>query len=93
MDALEFQRRCITPSLFHQPRLYQDHILRYGHFEPYRTDSPFNKTEAIVADRVVDGSLLEVFINDRFALTTRVYPNRADALGVSLFSNGGITYF
>lgn len=55
--------------------------------------SPLNKTEAIVADVFVDGSLLEVFINDRFALTTRAYPSRADALGLSLFSTGGPTHF
>lgn len=37
--------------------------------------------------------LLEIFINDRFALTTRVYPSRADALGVRFFSLGGSTSF
>lgn len=30
----------------------------------------------------VDGSLVEVFINDRFALTTRIYPSRDDAFNI-----------
>lgn len=64
----------------------------YGHFEPYRA-ARSNQTEPIVFDIFVDGSLLEIFINDRFALTTRIYPSRADALGISLFSNGGPTQF
>lgn len=37
----------------------------------------------------VDRSVVEVFANERQAIGRRVYPGRADSLGVSLFSVGG----
>ena len=37
----------------------------------------------------VDRSVIEVFANDRQCLTQRIYPARADSLGVALFSSGG----
>jgi beta-fructofuranosidase len=37
----------------------------------------------------VDGSVVEVFANDRHCLTSRAYPTRADARGVSLSATGG----
>jgi beta-fructofuranosidase len=36
----------------------------------------------------LDRSVIEVFVNDRVALSTRVYPTRADSLGVELFVEG-----
>ncbi len=36
----------------------------------------------------VDGSVLEIWINDAFSITGRVYPTREDALGVSLSAEG-----
>jgi beta-fructofuranosidase len=37
----------------------------------------------------VDGSILEAFLDERRCLTTRVYPTRADARGVTLAATGG----
>ena len=37
----------------------------------------------------VDGSVVEVFANERHCLTSRVYPTRADATGLSLAADGG----
>jgi beta-fructofuranosidase len=37
----------------------------------------------------VDRSVVEVFANDRQAVMRRIYPTRADSLGVRLFSLGG----
>lgn len=56
-----------------------------GHFETF---SYLNGTEPLVMDVFVDGSLLEIFINDRFAMTSRVYPSRADALGAAIVLKG-----
>ncbi len=39
----------------------------------------------------LDGSVVEVFANGRAALAERVYPTRADSLGVGLFARGGST--
>ena len=36
----------------------------------------------------VDKSVVEVFVNDRQAVMRRIYPSRADSLGVKLFSKG-----
>ena len=37
----------------------------------------------------IDRSVIEVFINGRATLTTRVYPTRPDSLGIDLFCRGG----
>jgi beta-fructofuranosidase len=39
----------------------------------------------------VDKSVVEVFANDRQAVTRRIYPTREDSAGVVLFSKGGST--
>lgn len=36
----------------------------------------------------VDGSVLEIFADDGLCLTTRIYPQRADSVGVMLFTAG-----
>ncbi|MBM3889812.1 MAG: hypothetical protein FJ388_11905, partial [Verrucomicrobia bacterium] len=37
----------------------------------------------------VDRSVVEVFANDRQAALRRIYPQRPDSVGVSVFANGG----
>jgi beta-fructofuranosidase len=37
----------------------------------------------------VDKSVVEVFANNRQAVMRRIYPSRADSVGVRLFSTGG----
>jgi len=37
----------------------------------------------------VDKSIVEVFANDRQAIARRIYPSRADSVGVTLFAGGG----
>jgi beta-fructofuranosidase len=37
----------------------------------------------------VDKSVVEVFANGRQAVMRRIYPSRADSVGVTLFSRGG----
>jgi len=39
----------------------------------------------------LDRSMLEVYANSRQCVTQRIYPGRADSLGVVLFSRGGAT--
>lgn len=67
----------------------------HNFFEPYRFSSIDGSntitTEALNFDIFVDGSLVEIFINNRFAFTGRVYPTRADALGIALFSENTST--
>ena len=41
----------------------------------------------------IDRSIVEVFANERQCLTLRVYPDRDDSKGVSLFSRGGAAKF
>lgn len=38
----------------------------------------------------IDGSVLDIFINDKWATSMRVFPNAADADGVEVFSNGAV---
>jgi len=37
----------------------------------------------------LDGSLIEVFANQRRSITSRIYPSRPDSLGVALLAEGG----
>ncbi len=56
-----------------------------GFFSPY-TIKCGDKTEqeAITMDVFLDGSLLEVYINERFALSTRIYPASTCSTGERL---------
>jgi len=47
--------------------------------------------ESLTLRVFVDKSVVEVFANDRQAVTRRIYPSKDDSLGVSLFANGGPT--
>jgi beta-fructofuranosidase len=49
--------------------------------------------ESLILRVFVDKSVVEVFANDRQAIGRRVYPKRADSLGVALFANRGSTRF
>ncbi|TLS30044.1 hypothetical protein PpBr36_02611 [Pyricularia pennisetigena] len=55
-----------------------------GHFVPYK--SVDGTVEDINFTVVLDKSLLEVFVNDRFALTSRIYPVRTDSTALSFFA-------
>lgn len=57
----------------------------YNYLEPYVVDERY---ENLDFDIFVDGSLVEIFVNGRFAFTSRIYPTRADANGLSLFTGG-----
>ncbi|KAH7138125.1 sucrose-6-phosphate hydrolase [Dendryphion nanum] len=61
-----------------------------GYFYPYtfaRTG-----TEDVDVHVILDGSLLEILINDRFWLTTRIYPSRTDStrFGVYVGNNASV---
>jgi len=61
-----------------------------GYFMPYEYEDGPEKLNMHI---FVDGSLIEIFINDRFALTTRAYPSREDATGVVAVAKGGSANF
>ncbi|KAJ5150894.1 uncharacterized protein N7482_010146 [Penicillium canariense] len=62
-----------------------------GYFKPYKLQrGGRNITESIQMSIFVDGSLVEVYVNERFALTTRIYPSREDSSGVALFFGPGV---
>ena len=48
-----------------------------------------NKGEPLELRIFVDRSIIEVFANNRQCLTVRVYPERDDSRGLSLFARGG----
>ncbi|KAK5129761.1 hypothetical protein LTR08_002827 [Meristemomyces frigidus] len=62
-----------------------------GYFYPYTTASSNGTTsqEDITMDVFVDGSLVEVYINERFALTTRIYPSMECSTGFGVFVGEG----
>lgn len=58
----------------------------FGYFKPHQTRSG---EEAITMTIFLDGSLLEVYANDRFALSTRIYPARNDSTRFGLYLGDG----
>jgi len=58
-----------------------------GFFEPYNISGTLEPITFVV---FVDGSLIEIFVNDRFALTSRIYPSRLDSSGVGLYAAPGV---
>ncbi len=56
-----------------------------------RRDIPFElgPDEALEIDAFVDGSVVELFVNGRLAVASRIYPTRSDSLGVAVFARGG----
>ncbi|EFQ36168.1 hypothetical protein CGRA01v4_06130 [Colletotrichum graminicola] len=67
---------------------YFDKDTHIGHFKPYIIRQPGSresKVEDINFHLILDGSLLEIWVNDRFALATRIYPSRSDSTGLSFF--------
>jgi beta-fructofuranosidase len=64
-----------------------------GYFSPYelQTQGAQSSTSEPISLRVfVDGSLVEIFANDRFAMTSRIYPSRLDSRGIGLYAEPGV---
>lgn len=47
------------------------------------------RTEPLRLHIFLDGSVVEIFANDRFCLTSRIYPVGTHSTGVGLYSSGG----
>ncbi|KAK7438492.1 hypothetical protein CaCOL14_011873 [Colletotrichum acutatum] len=63
-----------------------------GHFEPYQIHEKganATVTEELNFHVVLDNSLLEIWVNERFALTARIYPSRNDSTGLTFFAAEG----
>ncbi|EMD68595.1 hypothetical protein GGP41_003191 [Bipolaris sorokiniana] len=60
-----------------------------GYFYPYTFAN--GTTESLHMDIFVDGSLVEIHVNDRFWLTTRIYPARTDSTGFGIWAEEGST--
>ncbi|KAF4548613.1 Glycosyl hydrolases family 32 N-terminal domain-containing protein 1 [Elsinoe fawcettii] len=63
-----------------------------GYFRPYHVlpEVGGNTTaESLRWDIFVDGSLVEIYINDRFAMTARIYPSLQSSTGVGVYLADG----
>ncbi|KAF2501800.1 Arabinanase/levansucrase/invertase [Lophium mytilinum] len=58
-----------------------------GYFRPYTLAA--TGVESITMSVFLDGSLLEVYVNGRFALTTRIYPSREDSTNFGVYVDEG----
>jgi sucrose-6-phosphate hydrolase SacC (GH32 family) len=70
---------------------YADNPITDGRQDVRVQVAPFElkKGETLKLRIFLDRSILEVFANSRQCVTQRIYPDRADSLGVALFSRGG----
>jgi beta-fructofuranosidase len=60
-----------------------------AHREPHGTRVQLADGEHLTLQIFVDHSVVEVYANTSACLTTRIYPSRADSVGVELFARGG----
>ncbi|KAH9834271.1 Glycosyl hydrolase 32 family [Teratosphaeria destructans] len=64
-----------------------------GYFTPYtvlcKGSSTATEIEKVRWDIFLDGSLLEIYINDRFALATRIYPSQRCSTGLGVYVEDG----
>jgi beta-fructofuranosidase len=57
---------------------------------PHRVHHELLAGEALQLRLLLDGSVLEILANGRTAISTRIYPSRADSLGVRVFGEGKV---
>ncbi len=57
--------------------------------EPHGTQVTLTDDEILTLQIFIDCSVVEVYANARACVTSRVYPSRADSLGVELFARDG----
>lgn len=62
-----------------------------GYFYPYSIVQPDGSVEVepITMDVFLDGSQLEVYVNERFALSTRIYPSMESSTGFGVYVEDG----
>lgn len=61
---------------------------RFAH-DGREVDLPLAAGEPLRLHVFVDHSVMDVFVNERFAYSARVYPSRPDSLGVRAFASAG----
>ncbi|OQO01646.1 hypothetical protein B0A48_12682 [Cryoendolithus antarcticus] len=95
-DGVEYTNVIYEPSnnTILVERLHSSTIVEFanvtvtGFFAPYIL-AETGKAEAITMDVFVDGSLVEVFVNERFALSTRIYPSKLCSTGFGVYVGAG----
>nr|CCA15064.1 glycoside hydrolase putative [Albugo laibachii Nc14] len=86
---------CPEVTSEHKPATTPHH----AYFEAYKIVDDTNgqctiKFEAVKFNIFVDKSVVEVFVNDRLALSTRIYPCETASVsdGISIISNGNVKF-
>ncbi|EME39799.1 glycoside hydrolase family 32 protein [Dothistroma septosporum NZE10] len=73
-------------------RLHSSNIVEFnnatitGYFNPYTVAG---KTETITMDVFLDGSVAEIYVNERFALSARIYPSKECSTGYGVYVDDG----
>lgn len=77
-------------------RLHSSNVVEFnnetitGYFQPY-TLLTTNQTESLTFDVFIDGSIVEIYVNERFALTARIYPSKSCSTGYGVYVGKGST--
>lgn len=98
IDGEEYTNIIYEPSNYTilVERLHSSNIVEFnnetitGYFQPY-TLLTTNQTEEITFDVFIDGSIVEIYINERFALTARIYPSKSCSTGYGVYVGAGST--
>ncbi len=73
----------------HSSLIYQFANTTYsGYFKPYESNT--GQVEPIRISVYVDGSLVEVNVNERFWLTSRIFPSREDSVNFGIYAAPGV---
>ncbi len=81
----------ITLSLQHMPRIVNDGI--YNGLYTASFPELIAPGKEVTVDLFIDGSVADIFLNERYAASVRIYPHDENGVQAELFSTGGDTGF
>lgn len=81
----------ITLSLQHMPRIVNDGI--YNGLYTASFPELIAPGKEVTVDLFIDGSVADIFLNERHAASVRIYPHDENGVQAELFSTGGDTGF
>lgn len=81
----------ITLSLQHMPRIVNDHI--YNGLYTASFPELIGPDKEVTVNMFIDGSIVDIFLNERYAASVRIFPHDDNGLQAEIFSDGGDTGF
>lgn len=81
----------VTLSLQHMPRIVNDHI--YDGLYTANFPGLISTGKEVTVNLFIDGSIADIFLNERYAASVRIFPHDENGLKAEIFSQNGDTGF